>query len=182
MSSHRTALRLGRLAGVPIGIQPLWLVIVGLLTYTLGRNYFPGQDPRLSTGAAYTLGLLSALTLFAGILLHELGHAVWHGAGGCRSRRSTCGCWEASLVGDQDAQMLGLAVSRWRVVGSTRAESGPAQRIFGTARLSGRAASIVSPPRFDPRRRCLPALTFGWTERVDLTGHRSRNLERRSQR
>lgn len=76
MTNHRTTLRLGRLAGVPIGIQPLWLVIVGLLTYSLGSNYFPAQDPGLSSGAAFTLGLLSALTLFAGILLHELGHAV----------------------------------------------------------------------------------------------------------
>lgn len=61
---------------MPIGIQPLWLVIVGLLTYSLGSSYFPAQDPGLSSGAAYALGLLSALTLFAGILLHELGHAV----------------------------------------------------------------------------------------------------------
>ena len=100
MSSHRTTLRLGRLAGVPIGIQPLWLVIVGLLTYTLGRNYFPGQDPRLSTGAAYTLGLLSALTLFAGILLHELGHAV------VARRRGV-------QVEEIDLWLLG-GVARWR--------------------------------------------------------------------
>lgn len=76
MSRHRTTLHVGRLAGVPIGIQPLSLIIVGLLTYTLGNDYFPAQDPGLSSGAAYVLGLLSALTLFAGILLHELGHAV----------------------------------------------------------------------------------------------------------
>ena len=76
MSRHRTTPHVGRLAGVPIGIQPLWLIIVGLLTYTLGNDYFPAQDPGLSSGAAYVLGLLSALTLFAGILLHELGHAV----------------------------------------------------------------------------------------------------------
>ena len=57
MTNHRTTLRLGRLAGVPIGIQPLWLVIVGLLTYTLGSDYFPARDPGLDSGAAYTLGL-----------------------------------------------------------------------------------------------------------------------------
>lgn len=76
MANHRTTLRLGRLAGIPIGVQPLWLVIVGLITYALGRNYFLVEDPGLSNGAAYALGLLSALTLFAGIVLHELGHAV----------------------------------------------------------------------------------------------------------
>jgi Zn-dependent protease/predicted transcriptional regulator len=73
---RRTVLRLGHLAGIPIGIQPLWLLVVGLLTYALGHDYFPTEDPGLSSTAAYVLGLLSALTLFAGIVAHELGHAV----------------------------------------------------------------------------------------------------------
>ena len=76
MPRHRTTLHVGRLAGVPIGIQPLWLVVVGLLTYVLGHDYFPSEDHGLSPTAAYGLGLLSALALFAGIVAHELGHAV----------------------------------------------------------------------------------------------------------
>lgn len=71
-----STLRLGRLAGVPIGVHPLWLVIVALITLALGRDYFPTEAPALGDGAAYLLGLASALTLFLGILLHELGHAV----------------------------------------------------------------------------------------------------------
>ena len=73
---HGAAWRIGRLAGVPIGIHPLWLAIVGLLTWSLGEAWFPDRSPGLSVEAAYGLGLLSALSLFAGILLHELGHAV----------------------------------------------------------------------------------------------------------
>lgn len=76
MFGDRGALRIGRLAGIPIGIQPLWLVIVGLITYSLGHDYFPQEDPGLSTTMAYVLALISALLLFAGILLHELGHAI----------------------------------------------------------------------------------------------------------
>lgn len=68
--------RIGRLLGVPIGIQPLWLVVVGLITWSLGSTYFPDADPGLSETAAYALGLVGALGLFAGIVLHELGHAV----------------------------------------------------------------------------------------------------------
>lgn len=68
--------RVGRILGVPIGIHPLWLVIVGLITWTLGSTYFPDADPGLSETAAYALGLLGALGLFAGIVLHELAHAV----------------------------------------------------------------------------------------------------------
>ena len=72
----RSTFRIGRLLGVPIGIHPLWLLIVGLITWSLGSSYFPDADPALGDAAAYALGLLGALGLFAGIVLHELGHAV----------------------------------------------------------------------------------------------------------
>lgn len=70
------SIRIGRLAGIPIGIQPLWLLIVALITWSLGAAYYPNLAPGLAPAAAYGLGLLSALLLFASILLHELGHAV----------------------------------------------------------------------------------------------------------
>lgn len=76
MPSRGSSLRVGRLAGVPIGIHPLWLLIVGLIAYSLGHDYFPSADGSLGATAAYALGLLSALLLFAGIVLHEFGHAV----------------------------------------------------------------------------------------------------------
>ena len=41
MPTRRSTLRLGRLAGVPIGVQPLWLVIVGLITFVLGTTTSP---------------------------------------------------------------------------------------------------------------------------------------------
>lgn len=70
------SVRVGRLSGIPIGVQPLWLVIVALITVSLGATYYPDQAPGLSPAASYGLGLLSALLLFASILLHELGHAI----------------------------------------------------------------------------------------------------------
>jgi len=70
------SLRIGRLAGIPIGVQPLWLAIVALITWSLGAVYYPEEVPGIATGAAYALGLGSALLLFASILLHELGHSV----------------------------------------------------------------------------------------------------------
>ncbi len=70
------SIRVGRLAGIPIGIQPLWLAIVAFITWSLGAVYYPDQAPGIAAPLAYALGLLSALLLFASILLHELGHAV----------------------------------------------------------------------------------------------------------
>jgi len=70
------SIRVGRLAGIPIGVQPLWIVIVGLITWSLGAVYYPDAVSGIAPLAAYGLGLLSALLLFASILLHELGHAL----------------------------------------------------------------------------------------------------------
>jgi len=68
--------RIGHLAGIPIGISPLWLLIVALITWSLGASYYPDQIEGIAPAPAYLLGLVSALLLFASILLHELGHAV----------------------------------------------------------------------------------------------------------
>ncbi|MBK5220823.1 MAG: site-2 protease family protein [Thermoleophilia bacterium] len=70
------SIRIGRLAGIPIGVQPLWLAIVALITWSLGAAYYPDQVTGIAPVASYGLGLLSALLLFASILLHELGHAL----------------------------------------------------------------------------------------------------------
>jgi Zn-dependent protease len=70
------SIRIGRLLGIPIGVQPLWFVIVALITWSLGAAYYPDQVDGIAPVAAYGLGLLSALLLFASILLHELGHAM----------------------------------------------------------------------------------------------------------
>ena len=70
------SIRVGRLAGIPIGVQPLWILIVGLITWSLGAVYYPDQVDGIAPLAAYGLGLLSALLLFASILLHELGHSL----------------------------------------------------------------------------------------------------------
>jgi Zn-dependent protease/CBS domain-containing protein len=51
-------------------------VIVALITWSLGSSYYPEEVRGIGTGAAYGLGLASALLLFASILAHELGHAL----------------------------------------------------------------------------------------------------------
>ena len=68
--------RIARIAGIPVGISPLWLIIVALITWSLGAGYYPGQVHGIAPLASYALGLASALLLFASILAHEFGHAI----------------------------------------------------------------------------------------------------------
>lgn len=70
------SIRVARIAGIPVGISPLWLLIVALITWSLGAGYYPGEIHGIAPAASYGLGLLSALLLFASILAHEFGHAI----------------------------------------------------------------------------------------------------------
>src|ERR1017187_1632131 len=70
------SLRIARIAGIPVGVSPWWLLIVALITWSLGSSYFPEQVHGIGSTASYALGLASALLLFAGILAHEFGHAL----------------------------------------------------------------------------------------------------------
>ena len=68
--------RIARIAGIPVGVSPWWLVIVALFTWVLGASYFPEVVHNISPAVSYALGLASVLLLFASILAHEFGHAI----------------------------------------------------------------------------------------------------------
>ena len=67
--------RLGRIAGVDIGIHPSWLVIYGLFAWsatTLARYL----SPDLNAASSALLGLTASLILFASVVAHEFAHAL----------------------------------------------------------------------------------------------------------
>jgi len=70
------SIRIARIAGIPVGISPLWLIIDGLITWSLGADYHPSEVHGIAPLASYALGLASALLLFASILADEFGHAL----------------------------------------------------------------------------------------------------------
>jgi Zn-dependent protease len=67
----RESIRLGRVLGIPVGVNWTLLVIVGLLTYDLALG-LPGG----LTAAAVAVSAVAALVFFASVLLHELAHSV----------------------------------------------------------------------------------------------------------
>ena len=70
------AVTLFRVAGIPVRVHASWLVIVGLLTWSLSVGYFPQVLPDLPALAYWIKGLLATLFLFASVFLHELSHAL----------------------------------------------------------------------------------------------------------
>jgi Zn-dependent protease/predicted transcriptional regulator len=71
-----TTFRLGRIAGIPIGLSWTWIPIFGLFVWSLGANVFPSTNPGLAGGTYLAMAAAAALMFFVSLLLHELGHAL----------------------------------------------------------------------------------------------------------
>jgi Zn-dependent protease/predicted transcriptional regulator len=72
----RRVIPLGRIAGIPIGVNWTWLPIVALVVANYASDVFPSQNPGLSDTTYLVMAAALALLFFAGLLLHELGHAL----------------------------------------------------------------------------------------------------------
>jgi len=69
-------LQIFRVAGVPVRVDASWLVVFGLISWSLAAGYFPHVLPEATTAAAWTHGVVAALLLFVSVFLHELSHAL----------------------------------------------------------------------------------------------------------
>lgn len=63
--------RIGSLFGIPLYLDPLWFLILGLATLNFGASY-----QELGTVQAWSAGIIMALLLFGSVILHELGHSL----------------------------------------------------------------------------------------------------------
>ncbi|MEO6577686.1 MAG: site-2 protease family protein [Candidatus Limnocylindria bacterium] len=68
--------KVARIAGIDLAVHPSWLVIAGLLTYSLAESFFPRLAPGLTTTQYWLLGAGTAILFFASVLLHEFSHAL----------------------------------------------------------------------------------------------------------
>jgi Zn-dependent protease len=71
-----SSFKLGRLAGVEIGIHWSWLLIFALIVWSLGGAVFPETNPGLGDRTYAAMAVVAVLLFFASLLLHELGHAT----------------------------------------------------------------------------------------------------------
>jgi Zn-dependent protease len=72
----RTAgFRIAKILGIPIYLDATWLLIFGLITYTLAMN-FRQLHPQWTPAEHWSLGILTSLLFFGSVLFHELAHSV----------------------------------------------------------------------------------------------------------
>jgi Zn-dependent protease len=72
----KSSLRLGKVFGIPIGINYTWFIVFALVTVSLATAYFPGNYAQWSTLGYWSIGLLTSVLFFVSVLIHELAHSV----------------------------------------------------------------------------------------------------------
>ncbi len=70
------SIRLGKIFGIPIGVDYSWFLVLVLFTWTFAVSYFPSEFKNWSTTEYWVVGAITALMLFVSVLLHELGHSL----------------------------------------------------------------------------------------------------------
>ena len=71
-----SSIPLGRVLGIPIGIDYSWFLIFLLITWSLASSYYPAQFTSWPAVLYWIVGAATAILFFASVVLHELGHSV----------------------------------------------------------------------------------------------------------
>lgn len=72
----RQTIPVGRILGIPVGLDYSWFLIFALLTWMLAGSYFPAEFTTWPVWLYWVTGAVTAVLLFVSVLLHELGHSV----------------------------------------------------------------------------------------------------------
>jgi len=78
------AWQIGHLFGIPLRVHVSWLVVFGLISWSLASGYFPAELPDLPAWSYWLTAIVAAAMFFSSIILHELGHSLvarHHGIG-----------------------------------------------------------------------------------------------------
>ena len=73
---NRSTISLGRILGIPIGLDYSWFLIFALLTWSLATSYFPAEFKNWPVTQYWIVGAATVILMFGSVLLHELGHSV----------------------------------------------------------------------------------------------------------
>src|SRR5512136_882703 len=73
---NRSSISLGRVLGIPIGVDYSWFLIFALLTWSLATSYFPAEFGNWPTAQYWIVGAATSILLFGSVLFHELSHSL----------------------------------------------------------------------------------------------------------
>ncbi len=74
--NNRSTISLGRILGIPIGVDYSWFLIFALLTWSLATSYYPAEFDNWPVIEYWIVGAATVILMFISVILHELGHSV----------------------------------------------------------------------------------------------------------
>jgi Zn-dependent protease/CBS domain-containing protein len=84
----KSDIKLGKVAGIEIGLHYSWFIIAALIAFSLGQR-FHQANPSWSTWQVWVAALLTAVLFFVSLLLHELSHSLVAQAHGLKVKSIT---------------------------------------------------------------------------------------------
>ena len=138
----QNSIRLFTIRGIEVGVHYSWLIIFGLVTWSLSTFVFPqaleARGVRVSTVELWLLGALTAVLLFASVLIHELAHSFVAKARGLNAKSITLFIFGgvSNLSGEAKEPSTEFLVA---IVGPLTS--------FALAAISFALASVITEPR-----------------------------------
>jgi Zn-dependent protease len=71
-----STIRLVKVMGIPISLDPSWFLVFALITWILAVNYFPSEFGHWSVLQFWLVAAVTSILFFLSVLLHELGHSI----------------------------------------------------------------------------------------------------------
>ncbi len=87
----RQSVRLGRIAGIPIGMHWTVVVIAALFTGMLAAGWLPAVIPHEPAGLYWAVAVARAVLFIAALAAHEIAHAIVARRYGVQVRSITLG-------------------------------------------------------------------------------------------
>jgi Zn-dependent protease/CBS domain-containing protein len=69
------SVKIATIMGIPIRVHFSWLVVFGIITWSLSTFYFPKAAPDLAIRSYWVSGTVASLLLFVSVAFHELSHS-----------------------------------------------------------------------------------------------------------
>jgi Zn-dependent protease/CBS domain-containing protein len=73
---NKNTIPLGRILGIPIGVDPSWFLMFALVTWSLASSYYPSEFQNWPAAQYWMVGAATAILFFTSVALHELGHSI----------------------------------------------------------------------------------------------------------
>jgi Zn-dependent protease/CBS domain-containing protein len=163
------ALTIGRVWGIPIRLDASWLLIFGLVAWSLAAGYFPDVHPGWSAATVWLLGTATSLLFFVSILAHELAHAAVARRHGLPTRSITLFVFGGIARIDREPSTPGAEV---RIAAAGPATSAVIAGLFAAVWLAARDVAVLATPALWLARINIAVAIFNLVPGFPLDGGR----------